>query len=121
MIGPTQEYWVEINEQPVGLLRGFTEHLQRELKLQRGCGSGAVAAIQPGEESCGLQLHYLRTECSDMEDFWNLHNFSLTLISGEGRRVYSGCELKELRMQADEKGSFVEELRLVARERRLVE
>ncbi len=121
MISPTQEYWVEINEQPVGILQGFTEHLQRELKLQRGCGSSALTAIQPGAESYSLQLQRLRTEASELKDIWNLHNFSLTLISAEERRFYGGCELKELHLRVDEKGSFVEEMSLVARERRMGE
>ena len=121
MISPTQEYRVEINAQPVGMLLGFAEHLQRELKFQRGCGSGTVTAIQPAGESYSVQLERLRTDRGDMEDFWNLHNFSLTLISAEGNLFYSGCELMELRLRADEKGRFVEEMRLVARERRVGE
>ena len=121
MISPTQEYWVEINEQPVGILQGFTEHLQREIKVHHGCGSAEPTALQGGAESYGLQLRHLRTEESETEDFWNLHQFSLTLISPERRICYSGCEVQELRLQADEKGSFVEEMSLVACGRRVSE
>ena len=121
MISPTQEYWVEINDEPVGVLQGFEEQLQRELKLQRGCGSGAVTAAQTGAESCLLQLKRLRTERSDVEDFWNLHNFSLTLISQDRRICYGGCEIQKLCLQADERGRFVEEMSLVACTRRVGE
>ncbi len=121
MISPTQEYWVEINEQPVGILRSFTEHLQREVKAHRGCGSSEPTALQGGAESYHLQLKRLRTDQSEMEDFWNLRNFSLTLISTERRICYSGCEVQELYLRADEKGSFVEEMCLVACGRRVSE
>ncbi len=121
MISPTQEYWVEINEQPVGILQGFTEHLQREVKGHWGCGSSVPTALQAGAESYGLRLKCLRTDRSDIEDFWALHQFSLTLISAERRICYSGCEVQELRLQADEKGSFVEEMSLVACGRRIGE
>ena len=121
MISPTQEYWVEINDRPVGVLQSFEERLQREVKLHRGCGSAAVTAVQPGAESYAVSLKRLRTDRSDAEDFWNLHGFSLTLISSERRICYTACEVQELHLQADEKGSFVEEVRLVAYGRRVGE
>ena len=121
MISPTQEYWVEINDRPVGVLQSFEEQLQREVKVHRGCGSAAVTALQTGAESYVVRLERLRTDRSEGEDFWNLHGFSLTLISAERRICYSICEVQELRLRADEKGSFVEEMRLVACGRRVGE